>query len=117
MMPTVTPLLDIYQTKEQSLLLAGKSGVIETLWQGTQQPVILNHRPQIAIVLHPHPLQGGTMHNKVVYTLARTYRQWGIPVLRFNFRGTGQSAGSHNHGIGETCDLLCIMQQLGAHTP
>src|SRR5882724_5388692 len=58
-----------------------------------------------AIVCHPHPLYGGTMHNKVVYRIARAFADAGFAVLRFNFRGTGRSLGEHDDGHGEQEDL------------
>ena len=62
-----------------------------------------------AIVCHPHPLFGGTMHNKVVFRIARAFQDAGFAVLRFNFRGTGQSAGQHDAGRGEQDDLLAAI--------
>src|SRR6202042_1787988 len=58
-----------------------------------------------AIVCHPHPMFGGTMHNKVVYQAAKALQQSGIPVLRFNFRGVGLSEGTHDRGRGEQDDV------------
>jgi alpha/beta superfamily hydrolase len=63
-----------------------------------------------AIVCHPHPLFGGTMHNKVVFRMARAFQDSGFAVLRFNFRGTGRSEGEHDHGLGEQDDLRAAMQ-------
>jgi len=63
----------------------------------------------IALVAHPHPLQGGTLDNKVVQTLARTFFALGYAALRFNFRGVGASAGSFDHGDGETQDALAAL--------
>jgi alpha/beta superfamily hydrolase len=60
----------------------------------------------IGVVCHPHPLHGGTMQNKVVHTLGRAMHELGAPTLRFNFRGVGKSAGSHDTGIGELDDAL-----------
>jgi alpha/beta superfamily hydrolase len=57
-----------------------------------------------ALVCHPHPLGGGTMHNKVVYHAMKALNSFGFPVLRFNFRGTGLSEGAHDHGRGELDD-------------
>ena len=57
------------------------------------------------VVCHPHPLYGGTLHNKVVFRLARAARRAGAAVLRFNFRGVGRSAGSYDEGEGEQDDL------------
>lgn len=59
-----------------------------------------------ALICHPHPLHGGTMDNKVVHMLARSFLALGAAVLRFNFRGVGASAGSYAEGIGETKDAL-----------
>lgn len=64
----------------------------------------------VAIVAHPHPLHHGTMMNKVVTTTAKAIFNQSIPVLRFNFRGVGQSIGHFDHGIGETQDLLLLIQ-------
>jgi alpha/beta superfamily hydrolase len=58
-----------------------------------------------AVVAHPHPLGGGTMHNKVVYHAAKAFSSFGLPVLRFNFRGTGLSEGTHDEGRGEVEDV------------
>jgi alpha/beta superfamily hydrolase len=63
----------------------------------------------IALVCHPHPLFGGTNTNKVVTTLARSFRELGYATLRPNFRGVGQSEGQHNHGEGETEDMLAVL--------
>jgi alpha/beta superfamily hydrolase len=61
------------------------------------------------VVCHPHPLFGGTMHNKVVHTVARALRAGGATTLRFNFRGVGASAGVHDGGAGETEDALAAV--------
>lgn len=66
--------------------------------------------PYIALLGHPHSLQGGTMNNKVVTTMARAFKELGIPSLRFNFRGVGQSAGQYDEGIGESEDMLALRQ-------
>jgi len=62
----------------------------------------------IALVAHPHPLYGGTMDNKVVTTLAKTFSRLGLAAFRLNFRGVGQSAGEFDQGIGETGDMLAL---------
>jgi len=64
----------------------------------------------IAVIAHPHPLFGGTLDNKVVQTLARAFVQTGWTAVRFNFRGVGASAGSHDEGRGELDDLLAVVQ-------
>jgi alpha/beta superfamily hydrolase len=66
-----------------------------------------------AVVCHPHPLHGGTMHNKVVFHMARALGELGAPVLRFNFRGVGVSAGEYAGGIGELEDVRAALDHLG----
>jgi hypothetical protein len=66
----------------------------------------------VAVIAHPHPLFGGTMDNKVVQTLARAFVQSGWTAVRFNFRGVGGSAGSHDEGPGELADFLAVVQQV-----
>jgi alpha/beta superfamily hydrolase len=61
------------------------------------------------VVAHPHPLGGGTMHNKVVYHAAKAFSSFGLPVLRFNFRGVGVSEGAHDGGPGEILDVRAAL--------
>jgi len=70
-----------------------------------------------AVIAHPHPLFGGTMHNKVVQTLARAFVQCGWSAVRFNFRGVEGSAGIYDEGRGETQDLLAVIEQLAPTGP
>jgi alpha/beta superfamily hydrolase len=65
-----------------------------------------------AVVAHPHPPSGGTMHNKVVYHAAKAFSSFGLPVLRFNFRGTGLSEGLHDEGYGEVDDVRAAVDWL-----
>ena len=67
-----------------------------------------------ALVAHPHPPSGGTMHNKVVYHAAKAFNSFGLPVLRFNFRGTGLSEGVHDNGYGEVDDVRAAVDWLVA---
>ena len=83
-----------------NLFLDGPEGRIEAI---VKDPAVKTGRT--AIVCHPHPLFGGTMHNKVVYRIARTFNEAGFTALRFNFRGVGLSAGKHDSGDGEQQDL------------
>lgn len=69
------------------------------------------------VICHPHPLYGGTMTNKVVTTLARAFLDFGMPVVRFNFRGVGASAGGYADGLGETDDALAVIEWLRARFP
>lgn len=78
----------------------GPAGRIEAILREPATPA-----NRAAIVCHPHPLFGGTMHNKVVFRIARAFQEAGFAVLRFNFRGTGRSEGTHDDGRGEQDDL------------
>jgi len=84
--------------------LRGPAGRIEALLN-TGQP----DAPYSAVVCHPHPLFGGTMHNKVVYHVMKAFQAYGLPVLRFNFRGAGLSEGTHDNGHGERDDLRAAL--------
>jgi hypothetical protein len=74
-------------------------------------------RRGLALVLHPHPLGGGTMHNKVVFRAARALNDAGLLTLRINFRGVGQSTGEHEEGRGELEDVRLALDYLGEHYP
>ena len=95
----------------QNLSLEGPAGRLEAiLWTPSR-----SDSPSLAaVVCHPHPLFGGTMHNKVVYNAAKTLDALGIPVLRFNFRGAGLSAGEHDKGRGEQGDVQAALDYLAA---
>ena len=88
---------------QQRQSLSGPAGKLEAVVeQGSETPSF------VAIICHPHPLFGGTMDNKVVTSLSRLARDQGAVVVRFNFRGVGESQGAYSDGIGETEDLLAI---------
>jgi uncharacterized protein len=96
--------------RAERLTLAGPAGGLEAL---IETPVGEGGEPAsvsaFAVVCHPHPLFGGTLDNKVVHTLARAFNQLGAPSIRFNFRGVGASAGSHDEGRGEIQDALAVI--------
>jgi alpha/beta superfamily hydrolase len=94
--------------------LKGPAGRLEaTLWT---QPEGAMAR-LAAVVCHPHPLYGGTLHNKVVYQVARTLHRLGLPVLRFNFRGAGMSEGKHGEGRSERDDVRAAIDFLAETFP
>jgi uncharacterized protein len=97
----------------RSFFLAGPVGRLEALLWTTADP----DPPFAALVCHPHPLYGGTMHNKVVYQTAKTLHRRGAPVLRFNFRGAGLSEGEHDRGRGEQDDVRAALGYLAAEFP
>jgi alpha/beta superfamily hydrolase len=94
---------------EQALYIAGPAGLLESMWWPS-----VSGPTKAAVICHPHPLKGGSMNNKVVTTLARTWRDAGFSTLRFNFRGVGSSAGEYADGEGEINDLLAAVQWLVA---
>lgn len=93
--------------KIQSVTLAGPAGRLEALLN-----VGSPDAEYAAVVTHPHPLLGGTMHNKVVFHAMKALNSFGFPVLRFNFRGTGASQGAHDNGIGEVDDVRAALEFL-----
>jgi len=97
----------------QNLSLQGEAGVLEALLDVPAEGVVRG----TAFIAHPHPLFGGTMHNKVVQTLARAFVQCGWRAVRFNFRGVGASAGTYDEGRGEAQDMLRVMEQLAPEGP
>lgn len=91
---------------ETSALIHGPAGQLELIMakpQGIERGVW-------GIVCHPHSLFGGTMHNKVVTTLAKTFQSLGVNTVRFNFRGVGKSEGRFESGEGELYDLLAVIE-------
>lgn len=97
------------ESRHRTFFLQGPVGPLEAVLWTPQGGV---HPSLAALVCHPHPLYGGTMHNKVVYHAAKTLDGHGIPVLRFNFRGAGRSAGAHDQGRGELEDVRAALDSL-----
>jgi uncharacterized protein len=93
--------------------VAGPAGRLEALLEEPEEG-----EPRLAaVVCHPHPLYGGTMHNKVVFRIARGLRRAGLAVLRFNFRGVGRSEGVHAHLVGEVEDARGALHWLRGRYP
>ena len=84
----------------ESLFIPGPAGKLEAVLEEPEEQT----PSQVALVCHPHPQYGGTMHNKVVYRIARGMRRVGAAVLRFNYRGVNMSEGKYDAGVGETED-------------
>jgi len=91
----------------RSFFLTGPAGRLEALLNAGAPSAT-----HAAIVCHPHPLFGGTLHNKVVFHAMMALNSFGFPVLRFNFRGTGLSEGEHAHGVGEIEDVRAALDWL-----
>ncbi len=96
----------------KEVVFNGPEGRIEGKYQHSEE-----RNAPIALVLHPHPLHGGTMNNKVVYHAFHTFAENKFSVLRFNFRGVGKSFGSFDHGIGELADAACALDWLQHQNP
>jgi alpha/beta superfamily hydrolase len=90
----------------ERVTIPGPAGELEAR---IETPRGVTEFPAFGVVCHPHPLFGGTLDNKVVYTVARTFHDLGLPTIRFNFRGVGRSAGSFADGLGETDDALAVV--------
>ena len=97
--------------RETAVFIDGPQGPLEALYLDTADAT------GIALICHPNPVQGGTMLNKVVSTLQRTARDAGMLTLRFNYRGVGASAGSHDMGSGEVDDAWAVARWLRAKHP
>jgi len=96
----------------RSLFLNGPVGRLEALLNAGSATAT-----HAALVCHPHPLYGGTLHNKVVFHTMKALNSFGFPVLRFNFRGTGLSEGEHASGIGEVDDVRTALDWLEHEFP
>jgi len=91
----------------RSIILDGPAGRLEALLNAG-----VPEAAYAGLVCHPHPLYGGTLHNKVVFHAMKALNRFGFPVLRFNFRGTGLSHGEHDHGEGEVDDVRAALDWL-----
>jgi uncharacterized protein len=94
------------------VIINGPDGRIEGRYHHSKQP-----NAPIALLLHPHPQHGGTMNNKVVYSLYHAFVRRGFSALRFNFRGVGRSQGSFDRGEGELSDAAAALDWLQGYNP
>lgn len=97
--------------KKTNLFIDGPSGRLEAILERPESV----ENPRCAVVCHPHPQHGGTMHNKVAHTLARAFLDCGFAVLRFNFRGTENSEGAYDEGVGEIDDARAALAWMRQH--
>jgi uncharacterized protein len=94
------------------VIIPGPEGRIEGRYHHSDQKAA-----PIVLVLHPHPLYGGTMNNKIVYRLFHTFAESGFSALRFNFRGVGKSQGRYDNGLGEMADAATALDWLQQQNP
>ena len=99
--------------RSQKLLLQGPVGQLESLLDLPASDAV----DGAAVICHPHPQHGGTMHNKVAHTLARAFVRSGFAALRFNFRGTEGSGGSYDNAVGELDDALAALEWMQQRYP
>jgi uncharacterized protein len=100
--------------KEYLQILPGPAGDLETLWSVPNQS---SNQSILGLICHPHPLYGGSMHHKVVFTVAKAFKSLNLISVRFNFRGVGASAGYYTNGSGEQEDVLFLLAQLKKQYP
>ena len=97
--------------KIESVSLRGPAGILEALLK------VPDAVDQAAVLCHPHPLYQGSMHSPVIFRASRALHHNGCATLRFNFRGVGRSAGTHDQGRGEKADVLAALEFLAARFP
>ena len=101
--------LEFNDQNTATILLTGKAGDMEVL---ITRPETITKSTPITIISHPHSLYGGSMTNKVVHILAKSFSELGAITVRFNFRGVGKSEGVYDQGIGEAEDLQALVSEL-----
>ena len=103
----------MFANDKAHFVLSGAAGHIEIATSQTNS----QSANKVMVICHPHPLYGGTMENKVVTTLMRTFNNMGFKTVRFNFRGVGASTGQHASGIGEAKDLVTVLDWVDSVLP
>ena len=104
--------MSVADSSIRSLFIDGPAGRLEALLNSGAE-----NATHAALVCHPHPVYGGTMHNKVVFHAMKALNSFGFPVLRFNFRGFGLSEGEHGRGEGEVEDVRAALDWLEREFP
>jgi alpha/beta superfamily hydrolase len=101
-------------TPTRTLTIPGPAGTLEAL---LDEPTAASSPESVAVICHPHPQFGGTMTNKVVYSLAKAFNEAGAAAVRFNYRGVGASTGTYANGDGETDDALAVLEWAAQRWP
>lgn len=104
----------VFPDANADLKLSGPAGVLEASIMLPEPECAL---PGTVVICHPHPVHGGSMHNKVVTMIERSLRELGLRTVRFNFRGVGESEGEYDDGRGETLDLLAVAEWVREQRP
>ena len=101
--------MTVNKQDDSQFFLPGPSGLIESRLTQPDEQGALADKHLVVVICHPHPVHGGTMDNKVITTLERTYRDLGVTTVCFNFRGVGKSEGIFDNAVGEVDDLLAVI--------
>jgi alpha/beta superfamily hydrolase len=112
--PPIAPPPPAFPDSNGTVLIPGPAGLLEA---AVDLPEPAEARRGVAVIAHPHPPDGGTMHNKVVTMAARALAECGVAAVRFNFRGVGASEGAFDDGRGEVLDLLAVARWAQAARP
>ena len=94
------------------VMFAGPDGRLEGRYHHSKES-----GAPVALILHPHPLHGGTMNNRITYSMYQAFQKLGCSVMRFNFRGVGRSQGGFDHGIGELSDAAAALDWAQSYNP
>lgn len=100
----------------ENVMIEGPAGLLQGLLEDPA-PQFQQSPPIVAVLCHPHPQQGGDMNHKIMYTLSRALQAFNVPVLRFNYRGVGESDGEYDEAIGETDDAIAAMEWMHQRYP
>lgn len=114
---TVEVPVSVFSQTEATITIEGPAGDLEAKVADGSPDGALTDQSRVCVVCHPHPEHGGTMSNKVVTTLVRSYRELGVATVRFNFRGVGKSQGRFDRAVGEVDDLLAVVAWLRTQKP
>ena len=98
--------MSVFPQESTKMMIQGPAGQIEIIASPPDAEAV--DKGIVGLICHPHPLYGGTMHNKVVHMIEKAYRDMGVHTVRFNFRGVGASDGVFDDGIGESDDLMAV---------
>ncbi|MEY3516613.1 MAG: hypothetical protein RIS67_830 [Pseudomonadota bacterium] len=109
-----TGMMMAFPVANAEVMLPGPAGGLQVLVEFPQAHV---EAAPVAVICHPHPPDGGSMHNKVVSTLAKAFTDSGYIAVRFNFRGVGASGGGYDHGVGELADCRAVIDWVLAQRP
>lgn len=107
--------MSAFPLESTKMMIPGPAGQIEIIASPPDAEAV--DKGIVGVICHPHPLYGGTMHNKVVHMIEKAYRDMGVHTVRFNFRGVGASDGVFDDGDGESQDLMAVFEWAAEQLP